>query len=821
MTVCSGLICVNMKNFMCHRNFTQNFYAGVNYITGENGSGKSAVIVALSAALGANCNKIGKGDDVSNLIGTAEPIATITVTIRNDPSNPRHCNKYKDPVVIERTLVRRGEAGKISNKNSIKIDGKEVRKLDLVELMTVMSIDIDNPAVILHQDAAKSFGDCNDGKDLYNYFLDATGLRQSLNECTRCKNQVLADKTNLQQCKDVQKKLQDGEYALAKQDMDRCSDLNELKKKIDGLKSELSVLGIHDVIVKYDDKADELSQYRESKVAAEETLAHLQLEMSAVQAEVAAVEQQGSTELDAEMASIMQQYQHLTKKAQNYSAEIGKKNAEKSQAEKSIQKIEKQIKDEENARDEARAEFERQDRSKGKRAAAKLKEEADAYSQKIQQRQDELQSVQGDVEECEHDLHRTQAQFEEIKTSIGNIDEMIRKNKSSRGRVITMDEIIRRYTVGNMPNQSPPDPLQMRKAIDAAQRRGLFKGSTPLGPLGMHITLKPEGRKYCKPIFQSLSKNFLGAFVFDNAEDREAFKRSKEFQAVPNAANVMLYTLPSSSHNQAECSPTFQSLPGVMTFAVLDLLNFDNAWVKNTALQFVKLDKFHVVDRYDRTLGHRALESIRGSRIASVVVKALDGHETTAFSNGSVQSTTVHGQVPQDIFDRSETVDAEAALRELESEKQALAREYQQIEKERKSFADRIKQLKEREQRIHSEITVYQKKRKQNVAEARELELEAEQMPQEFDESPYEDAIQSKLATLETRREELSRLNAGLESVTKAHADVLAQIKKETEKRQQVEKKIQGVHLPELIFVEFCQTPMFYYILILFEMFCW
>lgn len=791
--MCTGLICVNMKNFMCHRNFTQNFYAGVNYITGENGSGKSAVIVGLSAALGANCNKIGKGDDVSNLIGTAEPIATITVTIRNDHSNPRHCSKYKDPVVIERTLVRRGEAGKISNKNSIKIDGKEVRKLDLVELMTIMSIDIDNPAVILHQDAAKSFGDCNDGKDLYNYFLDATGLRQSLNECSRCHDQVLADRTNLLQCKDVQRKFQEGEYAAAKQEMEKCSDLSELKKKIDDLKDELSVLGINEAIVSYDKQTEELSQFQESEEAARNDFANLQLEMNAVREEVAAVEQHGSAELEAEMASITQQYQHLTKKAKDYSTEITRKNSEKSQTEKSIRNIEKQIKDEENARDEARAEFERQDRNKGKRQAAKLKEEAEACSQKVQQRQDELQSIQGEVEETEHDMSRTQTQFEETKTSIGNIDEMIRKNKSSRGKVITKEEIIRRYTVSGLPNQSPPDPLQMRKAIDAAQKRGLFRGSTPLGPLGMHITLKPEGRKFYKPIYQSLGRNFLAAFVFDNAEDREAFKRSKEFQAVPNASNVMLYTLPSTTQNHVECPPTFESLAGCSTYAVLDLLNFDNPWVQNTALQFIRVDKNHVVDRYDKTLGHRALDSIRGTRFGSVVVKAIDGHETTAFSSGSVQSTTVPGQVPQDIFDQSETVDAEASLRELESEKQYLVKEYQQIEKERRSFLDRIKQLKDREQKIQSEIASYQKKRKQNLAEARDLEIEAEQMPQEFDESAFDDAIQSKQATLQSKREELNRLNADLESVGKAHSEILAQQKIQQQRGQNVEKKLQGV----------------------------
>jgi chromosome segregation ATPase len=787
-----GLISVNMRNFMCHRNFTQHFYSGVNYITGENGSGKSAVIVALSAALGANFNKIGKGDDISNLIGTAEPIAVVTVTLRNDPSNPRHCDKYKNPVVIERTLVRRGEAGKISNKNSIKIDGKEVRKVDLIELMTAMSIDVCNPAVVLHQDNAKSFGDSNDGKGLYKYFLSATGLHQSLEECERCKTQVLADKANVKQCTDVQKKLREGDYAEAKLAMEKCSDLNEHRTKIEALQTDLSVLSIHEVVGKFDEKDDEIKRCEESQLHVQAQLDQLQHEFNEIIAE--GVAQQDVTEQLSEMGSIEQQIKHLARKSQDYKSELGRKTSEKNQAEQSIRRIEKQIKDEEKARDDARADFERQDRNNGKRVAAKLKEEAESLNQKVQQRHAELQTGEAEIEELDHELRRAHAQFEELKSEISNLEERIRKTKSSRGKVVTRDEIIRRFQ-----NQNPQyraDLVQVRNAIDAAQKRRLFRGSTPLGPLGMHVTVTPEGRKFYNPIAQTLGSKTLGAFLFDSDEDREAFKSSKEYEAL-GRVDLVMYVLPSSVQNQIDDSrSTFQAVPGSVTHACAKLLVFDNPWAKNAVLQFANPDKSQVVEHYDKSLGHKALDSLHDKpKGFSVTIRAIDGHETTATAGGGIQSTTNLTKFPSDIFDRSETIDVEASLREMEAERQGLTQEYQQADREKRKISDRIGQLRDRAQRLQSEIVGYQKKRKQNLSDARDLEIEAENLPEDFDESVFEDGIRSKQAILNARKDEISRFDRELEVISNSNAQVQEQMKKETEKRQKIEAKMQSMLL--------------------------
>ena len=51
---------VHMENFMCHSKFTIALGKMLNFITGSNGSGKSAVVAAIQLCLGASARRSGR-----------------------------------------------------------------------------------------------------------------------------------------------------------------------------------------------------------------------------------------------------------------------------------------------------------------------------------------------------------------------------------------------------------------------------------------------------------------------------------------------------------------------------------------------------------------------------------------------------------------------------------------------------------------------------------------------------------------------------------------------------------------------------------------
>ena len=48
---CGTISCVELQNFMCHQKFSIDLNPRVNFIVGRNGSGKSAILIALQFLL--------------------------------------------------------------------------------------------------------------------------------------------------------------------------------------------------------------------------------------------------------------------------------------------------------------------------------------------------------------------------------------------------------------------------------------------------------------------------------------------------------------------------------------------------------------------------------------------------------------------------------------------------------------------------------------------------------------------------------------------------------------------------------------------------
>jgi chromosome segregation ATPase len=72
-----------MKNFMCHEVFDYFPTRKVNFLTGVNGSGKSAVMSALIFGLGGGSKITNRGSANKNLIRTGQGQASVEISLYN------------------------------------------------------------------------------------------------------------------------------------------------------------------------------------------------------------------------------------------------------------------------------------------------------------------------------------------------------------------------------------------------------------------------------------------------------------------------------------------------------------------------------------------------------------------------------------------------------------------------------------------------------------------------------------------------------------------------------------------------------------------
>lgn len=59
---------VEVVNFMCHKYLKVDFGPKINFVIGHNGSGKSAILTAITLCLGANASATNRGKSVSSFI---------------------------------------------------------------------------------------------------------------------------------------------------------------------------------------------------------------------------------------------------------------------------------------------------------------------------------------------------------------------------------------------------------------------------------------------------------------------------------------------------------------------------------------------------------------------------------------------------------------------------------------------------------------------------------------------------------------------------------------------------------------------------------
>lgn len=201
---------IELTDFMCHSHLKIDFTKMITCIGGRNGSGKSAIMIALGILFGQSAKQLERGNTFKNLIKTGRNQAEIKVIINN--VNNYKKSIYSSQIVIEKRLREHGSRLRvIGNKGKI----INITRYDLEGIIDAYSLRFDNPLNFLTQEQSKKFLNISKPEALYEFYYQGTEFKNIHEELEEC-NYMIEDASEKLAC--TQQHLEAAESELVVQE---------------------------------------------------------------------------------------------------------------------------------------------------------------------------------------------------------------------------------------------------------------------------------------------------------------------------------------------------------------------------------------------------------------------------------------------------------------------------------------------------------------------------------------------------------------------------------------------------------------------------
>merc|ERR1719394_1009192 len=186
---------------MCHEVYSFQPNQRLNFLCGENGSGKSAVLSAIVFGLGGSARTANRGTTNKGFIRTGQTSAVVEIRLDNTGDRSYRSDLYGESITVVRTVTNSSSTYKILDHKGKPVVQKKHRE-ELERILFAFNIQVDNPIAVLNQDTAKTFLFKCDPDKLYTFFMRATQLeacKQDYNSAHEEKEKtksLLEDKIN-------------------------------------------------------------------------------------------------------------------------------------------------------------------------------------------------------------------------------------------------------------------------------------------------------------------------------------------------------------------------------------------------------------------------------------------------------------------------------------------------------------------------------------------------------------------------------------------------------------------------------------------------
>jgi len=506
---------ITLKNFMCHTSLEVALDSNLNFIVGRNGSGKSAVMTALTVGLGGRARDTSRGASVKNFIKAGTHFAEVSIILSNGGNDAFKPEIYGEKIIVERRFTHTSSTYKLKSATgqTMSNKGDEVSRM-----LDHFNVQVDNPICMLNQDTSRNFLFSKKAEDKYNFFLKATELEKMTEEyemATNCHAEALEF---IQNKKETMPHLE-AELKVWEKKAKAFASIDDLRSKVNTLKNEL----VWTLVSQDEKKLAELE--RSLKESGDRRPAHERKVEESQQ--ILDKAKEDKKELEATVGSITQKRDEYDEKLKVLGRNKGTKMADKTKAESKVRSLTKEI-----------SNLEKEKKLLEDRIASILEQNSKDFSDEKRQREEQIQGLEIQMAEIKSQMATTEHQLDQFNRCINKYKEDLfvrqREHGEKSNNIRSLRAEITKF------KKSKNDKWvrfgdwvpKVKQDIQTALRRNEFTAE-PRGPIGAYLTLKHE--EYALSIEQCLGAQ-LRTWICDNSKDLAVLEKiiKKHTGQVPN-----------------------------------------------------------------------------------------------------------------------------------------------------------------------------------------------------------------------------------------------------------------------------------------------
>ncbi|KHE78648.1 P-loop containing nucleoside triphosphate hydrolase protein [Neurospora crassa] len=758
--ILESITCIN---FMCHTRLHCELGPLLNFIVGENGSGKSAILTAITLCLGGKASSTNRGGSLKSFVKEGTEKAVLIVKIKNQGQDAYRHELYGDSIIVERHFSKSGSSSfKVKTATGQIVSTK---KQEVEEIVEYYALQVDNPLNVLSQDNARQFLNSSTKQQKYKFFIEGVQLQQLDNDY-----RLIAESLELMESKipDQEERVKAAaeELKRAKSFKDAMDGNRKLRAKQHQLRSQMCWLQVVQEEAKLTKLDERIAQLADQMAEVDRQRNEKGVDLERVENQIRAF-QQRLEEAIQRKTEFEEQVDERRKKAQAIRDELAQIQADERAAHQNLRSAATTVKDFE---EKVAAEEKRLEEATGEallfktRELEKAKEYVTEVEAKISKAKEDEKDLLNKRDEAQKARDAKAVECSLKRDEITVAEQELRTSEKDQGSIYAAYE------------PKLPELLKMIEKETRFQKK-------PVGPLGAHIQLlKPEWSLILEKTFGTA----LNAFIVQSMAEQ------KLLQGLMNKLNirqcpVFIGNRHPLNTDGKEPDPSFDT--------ILRVLKIDNMMVRDQLIINHMIEQVILIPQ--RTKAEDIMFS--GARPRNVKAclsfhdkKRDEGLRLVVNNSGGMSTSPVpplRNQRPRMKADiGSRLAYQKETLRQLELEYSVLDREHRQLQQE--------------VQKIISDLTKLQRDKKTLDSELRHARVQVEQVQYQLDEYEGGDSrltgLKAELAAAKEKEEACGLQYGNLrirkdeknQASTEAQAQ-LTEIRKESEKYEREVKKLQ------------------------------